>query len=202
MKPLLLLDLDRTLFATDTFRGYVVDVLVKITGKQSAVIEQMMTEHSDAPDTHLRHTDFTAVLQKLEIPQNEAYLEITKAVPPNSLLLPDVPDFLDWIQGQTIYEPRILSFGQKDFQQLKLATCPTLGWLPADIILERKNTFIQRMFSQQSGALIDDKPRQSLHNNWIEITINRTMPSVRQPRRKTSNVWEITTLIQAKEILI
>lgn len=155
-KPLLLLDLDRTLLNTDLFfeamwrlaaRVYGVDA-----GKEMERAHRYFTYYDDSYDyrffDHLQEavssTRQTASPEKFSVAARNEYA--------NAFLYPDVTDDI----VRSIDE--IVTFGGAEYQRLKLFVSPRLQNIPHRITLKHKSDLIAETYGRQPVILIDDKP--------------------------------------------
>lgn len=201
MKPVLFIDIDRTVFATDNFIEFVITILTELSGKNREELAPHLYLLSVGNDYHLRHTDFEGLLQAVAVDKADFLALLQQRAVPGQFIVEDAAAFLAWATTQQEYEARLLSFGQHDFQQAKIAVSPQLQALPADIIMTRKNAFIARYYQGRTGYLVDDKPDQQLPAGWEEIYIDRKASTMVRPAMIASGVLRITTLSDVPQSL-
>lgn len=202
MKPLLLIDLDRTVFDSDAFFEF---VIATFTGEFS-VPQQEIDKHlhllAVGTANQLRYTDFAQLLKNLKIDSEVFYAHIAQSVTPNQFILADAVPFLEWAHNQNEFELGILSFGQPEFQTIKIEISPLVSSLSRMIIMTRKNDYIFETFAERQGILLDDKPDQNLPAGWTEIHIDRKADSHKKPLKINEGIWQITNLDDAPQVIL
>jgi hypothetical protein len=202
MKPLLLIDLDRTIFDTNSFFEFVIEAFTS----EFAVSKQEVDKHlhllAVGATNHLRHTDFAQLLTELHINSERFYAYIAQATSPNQFILADAVPFLEWAHRQDEFELGILSFGQPEIQTLKIEISPLVSSLHRMIIMTRKNDYIVDAFADRQGILVDDKPDQNLPVGWVEIHIDRKANTYKTPVQISERIWQITKLDDAPPTIV
>lgn len=118
------------------------------------------------------------------------------------------PDSVGFMQGLLAdgYEPKILTFGEKRFQEAKITPLlPVLTGatytdkLEVLVVDTKKNEYISQLHQGQRGVLVDDKPDQQLPPGFTEIHIDRsggiTTPDISGP------VIRVSDLRQARQAI-
>lgn len=201
MKPILFVDLDRTLFDTVAFFNFVENILInefKVTTEDYEKVRPLYAVESTDP--MLRYSDFDEILIRLDISKESFQQVVTSSAGNNKFILKDAVGFIEWLQQCTTHEVRILSFGQYYFQMLKLLVSPALSNFPEHIIMQRKNEFIAKEYTNRTGILIDDKPNQALPEGWVELFIDRLSKPLEQ-YNQTEFMIRITTLADAPKYI-
>ncbi len=145
------MDLDRTLFDTDKFVKVIWDFAERYYGIDAAA------ERGKAPDYFTYHNEMydyrffdhlrAATGKKYN---KEQFVSAAKTGLPGGYLYGDVTTaVIDLIDA-------IITFGNQEYQMLKLALCPGLKNIDSHYLLEPKGPYIARTFKQPS-ILIDDK---------------------------------------------
>lgn len=166
-KPLLLLDLDRTLLDTDRFTDLVARQVFTLTG----------TRHNPRHYHNGDGCNYEAFTAAMETPPCLFEQAVRRAAKTSllTLLYPDVWPLLSrpGRVADTSIDIAILTFGNTQYQKLKISSLPPLTPLPAHITQEPKRDYIARNFPNRAGWLVDDKPNQNLPDGWGEIHLDR-----------------------------
>jgi hypothetical protein len=201
MKPVLFVDLDRTIFDTVGFFTLIEDILKNNFNVSDTDYEKIRSLYAvQSADPMLRYSDFDEILVRLGISKEEFQKVVINAAGKNKYILPDAVHFIEWLLNCKTHEIRILSFGQYYFQMLKLRVTPAIKSIPEHIIMTRKNEFIAKEYSNRIGILIDDKPNQELPNGWKEIYIDRAR-NVNSSYNESNSMIRITTLADAPKYI-
>ena len=192
-RPLVLIDLDRTLFHTDMFKTDLVAALATLSHMD---VEELYETLADArqgsgltSSVHLTHVVHTTGTGLGAVTQTLTSLG-------HDYLYPDGVKLLDKLDSAGA-DVVILTYGEAAMQTLKLALCPRLAPYTAHIVLGRKNAYIANSWPRRFGTLIDDKQGQELPNNWNEITIRRGAEKTQHHH----SWWTIGDLEQAWPII-
>ena len=172
-RPLLLLDLDYTLFNTDRFVQDLAQLVAPAAGIAAPVYRQQIPDYYEHNGMHLAHYRFSQHLGALGL--NKGFLEekITPVMTGRDYTYPDVDASVRAFIRDG-YDVRVLTYGEQSYQQLKLRCAGIAGQLAADIILEGKGLYIGRRFPGRAGAIIDDKQITDLPAGVRAIYIDRT----------------------------
>lgn len=148
-----------------------------------------------------RHADHLEAVTGEKWPFMSAMIEKLATDQDQDFCYPDSHGLLEWQAGQT-YDTRILTFGDGEYQRFKIQTCKQLrvAHLPIHVVGETKRSFLGREFSDQAGALVDDKYPLDLPENWQHIWINRDQP-LQKPKRLDGQVIQISSLDQVPAAL-
>jgi hypothetical protein len=193
MKPLVLLDLDRTLFDTDTFYHDFNEWILKGDSLNNYIT------CVDGNDLY-RYTDFEQILLNTNFTPDIVYKTIKSKSKSKNYLFNDATKFLiNMHEHKANYDFAILSFGQERFQKIKIKLCPLLLAIDPIIKLAPKKITISNYFNNRTGLLIDDKKGQGLPRGWLEVHIDRTN-YLKSPESK-NNCIEISSLEQLETLL-
>ena len=171
--PLLVLDLDYTLFDTDRF---VQDLAVLVAGEVGIAAGDYLLQIPDYYEhsgEHLAHYQFSRHLGALGLHEQFLERKITPALTGRDYTYTDV-DVSVRAFLRDGYDVRILTYGEQRYQQLKLRCAGIAGQLAADIILESKGAYIARRFAGRAGAIVDDKQITDLPAGVQAVYIDRT----------------------------
>ena len=202
MKPLLLLDLDGTLFKTYDFWQDFCFALSDATGKNPKEFKHSY-EHYSLGSGKTLYIDFNTLMEDTNI-ERQKILDALKNISRNkSYLFDDAKILLKALpQLQDRFDVAILTFGQTFFQQLKLDYTPEIKQYPAYITDQLKTEYIKENFANRpSGVLVDDKPDQNLPNSWTEINVDRRASNHLQPEEINDGIFRITQLDDAIALL-
>lgn len=203
MKYKLLLDFDRTLFDTHNFW---IDLGALLSERYNLPSNWLKDKY---PKYVLSRHDqqmvsFELLLNQSGIPGEELASSITKMIKKkkSNYLFSDAVEILEELDNFAHdYEVEILTFGDKQFQNLKAGPVELIKQIPIKIISEPKAMYIKREFSGYRGALIDDKPDQQLPLGWIEINLLRSSRPRAVIYEKTNNIYVVSNLLQASQLL-
>jgi hypothetical protein len=199
MKPVILLDFDRTLFDTDSFWADFSICLAEASGLKSSVIFKDYENYVSDKDK-LRFIDYDNLILRHSI-NHKFVLELMKKRMSNKhYLFADVLPTLKLLElNDKQIEVAILTFGQYKFQKMKISLCKELKNTTTYVTLLPKNEFIQYYLSGRTGYLVDDKAGQNLPAGWVEVHLNRQVP-LDSANRIKSRLFEISNLAQISEI--
>lgn len=174
---MLLIDLDHTLFRTGTvFWQDFALAFARAAGEP----DDMLLDGYEAytvGEGRLRHTDYQRMLSDYSIANDDVIRELDEISAGKNYLHADALELLDRLTVlKARYDVAVLTFGDPDFQSLKLRLVPELDQIPRYIVQELKADFIAREFYDRVGILIDDKPDQHLPPGWREVHIDRLNP--------------------------
>jgi hypothetical protein len=196
MKPLLLLDFDRTLFHTDRFWADFSRCLCEFTGIDSSQIFLEYEEYVSSKDK-LRYIDYDNLIRRNNINHQDIVKKYKHKLSSNDYMYEDAKRLIyDHQHLSESLDFGILTFGQELFQSFKISLCKELEHTKAYITLLPKSEFISLYLPGIKGILIDDKIGQNLPRNWTEVNINRKSQS-NKPRKISREIYEINDLRQA-----
>lgn len=199
MKPVVFLDLDKTIFNTDLFWLNAVGALNSIVAKEY-IANNLANQYSGFYKDGSHYTDFSSLLRHNNVDIKSITNKIKEMNPNSDYLLTDALGLLKYLDKHE-YMVQILTIGDIDYQKLKVSFCPYIQKYKLDIINYAKNKFINKNYKKTPGVLIDDKPNQRLMPNWYEIYINRAAKSINYYTTNTKNVIEISNLGMVPKIL-
>lgn len=195
-RPLVFLDLDRTLFDTrqagllwqELAKRYDIDA-AKCTAERSNWYEWV-------DDTTYYH-DFSQQLTDYGIDASEAYEYLRQSPLAQGVFeFPYVDVLVRTLQE--IADVKVLTFGIDDYQQLKASLCPSLRGVEIITTLESKTTVLGRYMNKYDCWLVDDKPvGNELPKNvhFIQVALESEVPDY-------TVAWPIfTSLKEVKEYL-
>ncbi|HSW81121.1 MAG TPA: hypothetical protein VLG40_01875 [Candidatus Saccharimonas sp.] len=193
---ILFLDLDRTLFDTPRFTQalwYAIGHEFKVDAAQQ--LESLPEWYHQIGDLRYYHFE-EHVKHVLHKTADEITAKIRPRLERENFLYPDTSELQNW-QTRGDYQLRILSFGGEWLQKFKISLCPRIADLPADIILEPKNTFIAHNYSRANGFLVDDKRNLDLPRGFTEVWLRRELLQ----KTKESGLIIVNSLIEVTEAL-
>lgn len=200
MKPLILLDLDRTLFDTTQYVDDLPSLLAQHSLKTVSEIRDYMPTMLNGERHKLHRADYADFVEFLGMSMNEFTEVVLAEANLNTYLYKDAQALIDWLTDKgSVFE--ILTFGDPVVQNLKLSITPALVNIPFTVVDSLKKDYIEAHLSGRTGCLIDDKPDQQLPVDWTEIHIDRKAPNHFSPRKVSEHVWQISTLTDAPEII-
>lgn len=195
-KPLVFLDLDRTLF--DTRR--VTEIWQELAKKYdidpgAAAAERSKWYVWSSPDTY--HHDFASQLRAYGIHPKEAYAYIQgSALADGRFEFPYVDQLITTLVP--LSEIKVLTYGSRDYQEFKASLCPSLVNIDVVATLAPKPDAMARYVQTRDCWLVDDKPLghelpKSVH--FVQVALETEVPDY------TEN-WPIfTSLKDVKEYL-
>ncbi len=160
--------------------------------------------HSFMADPTLGGYDYEAHVKSYGLDPETMWRKLAEERSKASYLYPDSASFIQSARAHG-YDPKILSFGEKRFQTLKITpSLPELVGgdskpLEVTIVDRKKHQHIRELHPGQRGVLIDDVPNQELPEGFTEIHIDRTL-QLPHPVKKDGG-FTIANLAQALEVL-
>lgn len=144
----------------------------------------------------LRTVNYSGMLSNAGLTNEQVSVALANELGSKSYLFDDAVGLLAMLETvKENYDIEILTFGQAEFQQLKISREPLLKNIPVNVTLEPKALFIAKTFAAQTnGVLVDDKPGQHLPANWLEIHIDRTATTYEKPQDIGEGIIRITSL--------
>lgn len=193
-RPLVYLDLDRTLFDTRK----VIEIWEELARHYPIDAKACAGERSkfyvwDGPKSYCH--DFSKQLRSYGIPAEEAYKKLVESeIADGRLEFPYVNQLISTLTG--LAEVRVLTYGTDDYQRLKASLCPSLKDLEVVTMLQRKGDFLRE--TGETCWLVDDKPlgkELPERVNFIQVALEAEVPDFTAP-------WPIfTSLKDVKEYL-
>lgn len=200
MKPIVLLDFDRTLFDTDSFWTDFSICLAEASGLKSSVIFKEY-ENYVSEKGKFRFIDYDNLILRYNINHKLVLKLMNKRMSNKQYLFADALLALKLLDNEKKrIEIAILTFGQYKFQRMKISFCKELNYITSYVTLLPKNEFIQYYLSKRTGYLVDDKIGQNLPEGWTEVHINRKI-ALDSLNRINDKLIEISNLEQISEIL-
>lgn len=202
MKPVILLDFDRTLFDTDAFWQDFAGCLAEVTGlRQSAIANNYEDYCRGQGNDKLRYVDLDGFISEYGISFENIVSQVDKDFNLQDYLFADAAIAYGLFEShQDNFDFAVLSFGQEKFQNLKISRCNLPKDIPVYITQQAKTDFINYYLSDRHGALIDDKLGQDLPRKWTEVHINRSN-KLTGPAKIGKNLYQISNLAQVPELL-
>lgn len=189
--PLLLLDLDNTLFETSKFWQVFVYSLSKAAHVNVEQVDdrEKFTKGKDK----MRYTDYGGMLRQFKVSHAQVEDALKYECSGIDFLFPDAHILLNRISDVGhMADVSILTFGEPRFQKLKFDVVPELQEFPIYIVRELKYRHIAKNLAHRFGILIDDKPDQMLPDGWLEVHLDRKLSKVKE--LSDDNVIRITSL--------
>lgn len=199
---ILYVDFDSTLYNTKQFAADHCALISKYANLSPAEVSSKLDQFFSHPG--LGGYDYSAHIQFYGLNQHIMWQQLEKLVRNNNYLYPDSARFIQ--KARLIgYDPKILSFGEKRFQLVKIM--PTLQILAGKgsrqievIVVDRKKyEHIRSLHKGQRGVLIDDVPNQDLPAGFTEIHINRSL-DLKRPAKKDIG-FTVSNLDQALKVI-
>ena len=193
-------DFDSTLYHTALFSDQLRKRLSKKTGLPAEEIKADGRAFFFHP--YLGGYEYEKHMAKYGLDPAEMWSLLEETCKTN-FLFTDSIDFIKALRADG-FDPKILSFGEKRFQSIKIqAMLPLLssGGRDIEVVIvdKKKNQHIAALHNGQHGVLIDDVPDQDLPAGFTEIHLNRSQ-ALQTPLIK-DNVITISDLAQARKII-
>lgn len=195
-KQLLFLDFDETLFNHMAYLKWLEDFLKKYGVKPGSFLQEI-DEFHEIKGENMRLYDHAGHMYRVS-GKDWDYIsgEVESALMKNEqdFCYPDVHDFLDSIINLS---PRILTYGNGEYQRFKIGRCKHIKKLhiPVHVVNRAKGEFLKKEFPDQSGVLIDDKTPLYLPANWLHVYINRK-EELANPKITSDRQVQINNLTQ------
>lgn len=202
-KPILFIDLDRTVLDTDKFYAIMVRALSDMTGTAIETIDKIYKSHAKGSYVGdlLHYHDFMGIINELGVEFEQIRARVLVDTENIDLLCTDAQPLISWAGVQSKFEPMLLSFGAPEIQRLKAECCKQLNTLVLHTTLIKKYDYISQNFPGRSGTLVDDKADQRLPDGWTELNIDRSALNYSKPVQINDDEWRITDLKDV-EVLI
>lgn len=193
--PILFVDLDRTILNSEKFSQIVAAASTRITGR-----DVNPADHHTADGCN--YSSLTAHMASHLTQFETAVKQVAKRAI-LTLIYPDVWPLLRGDLMRTVGQPAhlaILTFGDPQYQRLKIDSLTPLHHMSTHIVQEPKRDYITRNFPHRTGWLVDDKPGQNLPHGWGEIHLDRS--AARQyPQKMGDNITQICELGQIADAI-
>ena len=118
MKPVVILDLDKTIFNTELFWLNAVSALNNIVAKEY-IANNLANKYSSYYKDGSNYTDFSSLLSDNNVDIKVLANKIKVMYPFSDFLLPDSYNLLKYLDEHE-YMVQILTIGDKEYQKLKL----------------------------------------------------------------------------------
>jgi len=154
-KPLVYLDVDRTLYRTDAANMIVWQQIATMAPEIDPESEyQRGAQFHVSSQNGLYYYDFTRHLEDCGLNAAQIYAAL-KASPiaDNRLLFPGAIELVTWLEAHA--RVALLTYGSDDYQRLKVALCPALKNLPIYTTQQPKAQWLE---TTEPCWLVDDKP--------------------------------------------
>jgi hypothetical protein len=174
--PHLFLDFDETLFNHYSYLDWVDTFLEQYDVPKGAFSEKVEQYHK-VIEENLRLYDHNGHMENVA-GRSWSFLsgEIEHMLEEDrpDFCYPEVHEFLRKVK-EGGYKPRILTYGNGEYQRYKIRSCRILSEmrLPIHVVNEAKGVFLKREFPEGEGILIDDKGPLNLPANWQHMWIRR-----------------------------
>lgn len=192
MKPLILLDFDRTLFKTEDYWQDFALALARASGQPDGYFMSAYDSFLQG-EGRLQMVNYDQILAVTGVSEQHIADELARIAAGKSYLYNDGLRLLEDLQKIPEYEVEIVTFGDDRYQSLKIGLVPEIQNLPINIIQSLKNRFIEAKYVGRRGMLVDDKPEQNLPTGWAEITLNK-QANRQNPVNISDGIYEISTL--------
>lgn len=198
---LLFLDFDETLFNHKAYLEWLENFLKKYGIKPGSFLQEL-DEFHEIKGENMRLYDHAGHMYRVS-GKDWDYIsgEVEDALMKNEqdFCYPDVHDFLESVKNQN---PRILTYGNGEYQRFKINRCKRIKKLhiPVHVVTRAKGEFLKNEFPNQPGVLIDDKTPLYLPPHWLHVHINRKQ-ELAKPKIISDRQVQISSLTQLKTAL-
>ena len=177
MKTMVAIDLDRTLFDTDSFFEDLSEHAANIVGvtKQTFIDDSVNFYKTLYPN--LTNYNLLDQLSSYGFHEHDLIISGLKEKLINQgkqYLYADVGRFLLRLNDMQL-DTIVLSYGVEKYQRLKISLCPELESLSAVIVLEPKYLYLLQLAKDHDGVLFDDVVQESMPTNWRHILVDRKL---------------------------
>lgn len=198
-------DFDSTLYDTKRFKA---DLLQAIANQSGITVEQLNADIGNYW-THptLGGYDFNGHMTAHGLKSADMW-DILDALPHKRYLYDDSAAFIRMLRADG-YDPSILSFGERRFQEAKIR--PVLAaltsssqkieghGLPFEVVFRPKREHFADIRPGGHGVLVDDRPDQHLPAGFTEIHLDRKRP-LPKPLHRTG-IYIVSDLMQAYDVI-
>lgn len=172
-KPVLLVDVDTTLFNTAEFWDDFVATVRTVAGPALHALP-LSRDTFTKGFGRLRYTNYSGILSTFNVTHEAVKSTLKQVGRSNEYVFDDANRWLDTYPDMFAeWDVRLLTCGTKKYQQLKLQTHPVLATMACDFVTTAKADHIAAAFGARRGVLVDDKPGQRLPPGWCEVRIDR-----------------------------
>jgi hypothetical protein len=173
-EPLVIIDLDRTLFETDRFFDDFCRCLEEHFHVDVGKIQAEYRDFYEHGENDLRHYDFFRHLATigLKASDNEVEERLIEALSSNGYLYDDAEPFLDFLKPHNL-EVLILTYGEERFQRLKYRCVPALGGYAFTSTLRPKPEYIANNFVGRVGVIVDDQSIPDVPEGFQSVWLQR-----------------------------
>jgi hypothetical protein len=168
------IDLDRTVFDTDTFTDDIITDAASMAGVPREQFSEESKLYRFVNEDGLSHYDLFGQLSSYGCDNNRQVIdELGRRVRDrgNSYVYKDVGRFIVALQAIG-YSPFLLTYGETAYQIFKARLCDELRALPTTVVLERKANYLQNMHNA-TGVLFDDMPQPKMPVGWVYENVDR-----------------------------
>jgi len=152
-------------------------VLPTLSGNPPERIRALFEAQRAGSGTLLYELNYDVILNELGVPFDEFESTTKKLLTPNEFVYGDALELMEWLKASGLKgKTKILSFGNRTVQSLKVAISPALD-VPLLTTGTFKRDYIKQNLSNETGYLVDDKPGQALPTGWTEIHLFRDAPN-------------------------
>lgn len=157
-RPVVYLDLDRTLFQTDRIGEVWVYLAQQYPGIIDPKYERQRAELFYEWCNDLYCYDMSSQLRQIGLIPEDIYHEvIASPLADGRLEYTDCSSLVNFLK--TVSDLAILTYGRDDYQRFKAALCPSLAGIPIETTLETKAEVLKRTAVHGIEVwLVDDKP--------------------------------------------
>lgn len=148
------LDLDRTLFRTDDFTVPLWQTIAELYDRpeyaaEASRVKEYYLPNDVQPLYGLAHHAASVGIRDRALFDKLANSKLSQT----DWLYPGADELITWLRARGAVE--VLTWGEDDFQSLKLQLCPLLTALPAHIIQTNKATWLK---DRAPALIVDDRP--------------------------------------------
>ena len=177
MSMLVAIDLDRTLFDTDSFFEDLSEHAANIVGVTKQTFIDNSANFYKTLYPNLTNYNLLDQLSSYGFYEHDLIIGgLTEKLKNQArqYLYADVGRFLMQLKDMKL-DAIVLSYGVEQYQRLKIALCPELESLNAVIVLEPKYVYLQQLAKDRDGVLFDDVAQESMPANWRHILVDRKL---------------------------
>lgn len=171
VRPIVLLDYDRTIFDADRFFADAQQVLEHRYGLRTGQLTDEYIEYCQWQNG-IRYYDLFRHIAAHTIDDHGAELVLARELSKNNYVYPDVLPFIEALQP-LVERIAYLTHGTERYQQFKRRMAPRLPGLPFYVTLLPKGQFITEQCGVTQGIIVDDKPIPNLPGNFVQAWLGR-----------------------------
>lgn len=195
-KPLVYLDVDRTLYRTDDAAMVVWQLIAAWHPTIDPHVEYKRgVEFRVRGQKGLYYYDFTRHIENCGLDAAATYMAL-KASPivDNSLLFPGAIELVSWLKVNS--RAALLTYGSDDYQRLKISLCPALQGIPVYTTRQPKAEWLE---ATEPCWLVDDKPI----GDEVPSTVRFIQVSLENREVVAATPWpQYTSLAALQEYLV